>query len=180
MTDQSALKALNDPRAWKLVEGMRSIARLGTYSGLGTPADLRYIEFCKKLHRASGSLLIFTRDAGMHSCGWWKNPDYNHCWHLSLSFVDPESLQPTTVHDHKIAQRWCELFFKDARRLLWCEPPFSPEGKARAVWHYRLFCDESYSIPLLPRGEVYTREFTEKGWKSWSDLHAEPQESAHT
>lgn len=25
--------------------------------------------------------------------------------------------------------------------------------------------------PLKPRGEVYTRKFTEAGWKSYSELH---------
>ena len=40
------------------------------------------------------------------------------------------------------------------------------------VYHYRLFCDEGWQ-PLKPRGEVYTRDFIEKGWKSFSELHAD-------
>lgn len=34
----------------------------------------------------------------------------------------------------------------------------------------QVFCDPAWQ-PLKPRGEVYTREFTEVGWKSFSELH---------
>jgi hypothetical protein len=33
-----------------------------------------------------------------------------------------------------------------------------------------VFCDERWQ-PILPRGEVYSREFTEKGWKSFSEMN---------
>ena len=56
-------------------------------------------------------------------------------------------------------QVWVELFYRDAARLVWCEPPTFREGKTLGVWHYRLFCDPNWQ-PILPRGEVYTREFT--------------------
>lgn len=55
-------------------------------------------------------------------------------------------------------------------RLLWCEPPYSEEGKKAGVYHYRLFCDENWQ-PIFPRGEVYSTQFTEMGWKSFSELH---------
>jgi len=61
--------------------------------------------------------------------------------------------------------------FCDDRRLLWIEPPYSPEGRRSDVHHYRLFCDEHWQ-PIKPRGEVYSTDFTEKGWKSFSELHA--------
>lgn len=167
------------PRDWQVASELRRRAQYGTYSGFGTPADLEYIGRCGFGHTPTGTKLIFTRDVGMHASGWWKNPDYERCEHLSLAFYDPETLEPTKVQNKKLVERWCRLFFRDACRLLWIEPPGFPEGKARAVWHYRLFMDESWTVPLLPRGEVYSREFTEKGWKSWSDLHGQKQESAH-
>lgn len=40
----------------------------------------------------------------------------------------------------------------------------------KGVYHYRLFCDEAWK-PIMPRGEVYSTQFTERGWKSFSDLH---------
>ncbi len=82
--------------------------------------------------------------------------------------------------NRRAASRWCALFYGDWCRLIWAEPPFSPEGKSHDVWHYRVFTDPTFSIPMLPVGEVYSRELTERGWKSWSDLHDEAQETAHT
>lgn len=56
------------------------------------------------------------------------------------------------------------------RRLLWCEAPYSEQGKRNEVYHYRLFCDKNWQ-PIMPRGEVYSKQFTELGWKSFSELH---------
>jgi hypothetical protein len=165
-------------REWKLAQHLREQAHTGHYTGFGTPEDFSYLKRCGAIHPATGSKLIFTRDQGMHACGWWKNPDYERCWHLSLSFVDPETREHAP-HDHKLAMRWCDHFFTHNRRLLWIEPPFSDVGKERNVWHYRLFVAPDWRLAILPRGEVYTREFTEAGWKSWSDIHNEKQESAH-
>lgn len=114
--------------------------------------------------------ILFTRDEGMHTSGWWKNPDYERCFHLSLSFIDTESGMDAP-HDRKLATAWCLLFFRESTRLLWVEPPYSAHGRQHDVWHYRLFVAEDWRTPILPRGEVYTREFTEAGWKSWSDVH---------
>jgi hypothetical protein len=41
------------------------------------------------------------------------------------------------------------------------------------VRHWRVFCDIIWQA-IMPRGEVYSRELTERGWQSWSDLHVEP------
>jgi hypothetical protein len=109
--------------------------------------------------------VIYSRDTGHHSSGWWKNPDYERCYHLSLSFEGG--------HNRKTAERWCKALFGDNVSKLWIEPPFSPAGLAREVWHYRLFCDAAWQ-PLVPRGEVYSKDWTPADWKSWSDIHGEP------
>lgn len=188
----------------QLAADMRRVAKYGHYTGrLDTPEQARYFRRCEREYFRQGSplgtRLLFTRDHGMHDCGWWKNPAYNQCLHLSLSFFDLEAGVapvadplpfPTGMkmvaalgplpQNRALAGKWCELFFGDWSRLLWAEPPFSSEGKRRDVWHYRVFTDPMYTVPLLPWGEVYSRGLTERGWKSWSDLHAEPQEAAHT
>jgi len=128
---------------------------------------------CVAAHMPSGTLLIFTRDSGHHSSGWFKNPDYERCWHLSLSFRDVESGEYLPFRE-KAAMEWIDLFFGDDKRKLWVEPPAYPEGKQAGVWHYRLFCDEGWQ-PIKPRGEVYSRELTEAGFKSWSEIHAEDE-----
>lgn len=152
-----------------VAQEMRRVAiHSGTYDGIATEANLRLIDGCRARHEPTGTLLIFTRDAGAHSGGWWKNPDYERCWHLSLSFEDPETGE-AAPKDVKLTQEWLELFFGEYQRLLWAEPPYTPQGKRKDVWHYRLFCDPSWT-PLLPRGEVYTKQFTESGWMSFSEL----------
>lgn len=123
-------------------------------------------------HPELSTRLIFTRDCGMHTSGWWKNPDYERCEHLSLSFVDT-TIGEIAPQDKRLAREWCTLFFGDSTRLLWVEAPYSAQGKRHDTWHYRLFLAPDWKTPILPRGEVYSREFTAAGWKSWSDVHGE-------
>ena len=145
-----------------------------TYDGSPTPMNKLVLAECTWHYSADNARMILTRDSGMHSSGWWKNPDYERCWHMSLSFshVSPLIMLPEQYlpQDHKLARKWCDLIFGEAKRLLWIEPPFSDLGKKRDVYHYRLFCDPSWT-PILPRGEVYSRDFTPSDWKSWSDVH---------
>jgi hypothetical protein len=60
--------------------------------------------------------------------------------------------------------------FGEYKKWIWVEPPFSDHGKSMDVWHYRLFTDENWQ-PIKPKGEVYNTQFTEKGWKSFSELN---------
>lgn len=148
------------------VEMLYKRALLGFHDGTARAA--KYLDYCRAYHAVTGTLLCFTRDVGHHAGGWWKNPDYERCWHLSLSFCDPET-EERAPKDARLTREWLDLFYGDNVRKLWCEPPYSPEGRAVDVWHYRLFCNEAW-LPIIPRGEVYTREFTEAGWKSFSDV----------
>lgn len=144
-------------------------ARNGVWNGKDvTP----YFESCKNWCLSSpevGCIVIFTRDVGYHSSGWWKNPDYERCYHLSVSHATlaGERLPRNVVVNRGLVDR---LFDKN-QHLLWAEPPYSESGKKNDVWHYRLFCDEAWQ-PILPRGEVYNKELTESGWLSWSDARA--------
>lgn len=104
---------------------------------------------------------VYTREDGYHSGGWWKNPDYERCWHLSISFLGGV--------DRYVKREILKALFAPHEKLLWVEGPFSSFGKSRDVWHYRLFCDENW-MPLHPRGEVYSTQFTERGWKSFTEV----------
>ena len=139
---------------------MMKVAQGGVFTG--TELNSSYFESCRWWLERFECIAILTRDTGYHSCGWWKNPDYERCYHLSVSF-------PGGAKRKYIEYILKELFGYD-RRLLWCEPPYSEAGKQAGVWHYRLFCDEGWQ-PIKPRGEVYGRDFTEPGWKSFSELH---------
>lgn len=132
-----------------------------------TDGETPYSQSCTGYHAASGTILRLTRDVGHHSCGWIKNPDYERCYHLSLSFRDRETFE-SEPHNRKAADRWCEALFRHHKRWLWIEGPKSAYGRKLDVWHYRLLCDEAWQ-PIYPRGEVYSREHTPADWMTWSE-----------
>lgn len=134
------------------------------------------INHCRFLHEPTGTLLVFTRDEGMHACGWFKNPDFDRCFHLSLSYVDlaTHTLLP---QNHELSDQWVDHFYGDNRRYLWTESPYSDGGKEHDVWHYRLLCDPSWT-PMIPKGEPYSKDQTPAGWKSYSDQRAEREARA--
>lgn len=149
----------------KFLRRMRQCAWSGTWNG---KSDTPYFRYCKHGYRTLGLIAIFTRDVGYHTSGWWKNPDFERCQHLSLSFVDPET-EERAPKNQKLTDAFVDALFGVNKRLLWCEPPYSDDGKRMDVWHYRLFCDKGWN-PIKPRGEVYGRELTEAGCLSFSDL----------
>jgi hypothetical protein len=159
------------------LEALIPFARLrsqrGTYNGLVTPLSRHYVNnLCRHEWAISpevSALIIFTRDTGHHTSGWWKNPDYERCWHLSLSY-QASALQQHLEHDKARSQLLAEAFYGDDVRHCWIEGPYSPEGKVAHVWHYRVFADAGWQA-IKPRGEVYNTEFTPLGWKSFSDVH---------
>jgi hypothetical protein len=155
------------PDMLPIVTALKRRADLGVADG--TDASLPYIGFCTALH-PSGVQLVFTRDIGHHSSGWLKNPDYERCFHLSISMWDLNARIPRPF-EPKVAMLWVDLFYGPAKRFAWEESAKSPQGIAKGVRHYRVFCDEHWR-PIKPRGEVYSTEFTEKGWKSWSEVQA--------
>lgn len=117
-----------------------------------------------------GTRIIFSKDTGHHTSGWFKNPDYERCYHLSLSFRDPLKGDSVPFED-KIADQWIDAFYGPWRKYIWLESAKFPEGKQADVRHYRVFCDEHWQ-PIIPRGEVYSRELTEAGWLSFSEVKA--------
>ena len=149
-------------------EIMKRRCRAGTFQG--RVHERKYLNYCTADHLPTGTRIIYTRDTGYHSSGWWKNPDYERCFHLSLSFCDPETGQ-AAPRDVRLTTEWIDAFYGDHKRLLWAEPPYSPDGKRSDTWHYRLFCDPSWT-PMLPRGEVYSRDWTPAGWQSFSEVQA--------
>lgn len=137
---------------------VKAMANKGIWNGKDfTP----YFLACQWLIEELGCQVIFTREEGYHSSGWWKNPDYERCYHLSVSFPGGRDVKRTA--------KLVDLIFGANHKLLWVEPPYSKEAVKAEVWHYRLFCNEFWQ-PVKPRGEVYSTQFTERGWKSFSDV----------
>lgn len=155
-----------------LVPFARLRSQRGFYDGRMTPQNLRLRDLCRHRYRVDFervAVVIFTRDVGHHTSGWWKNPDYERCFHLSISYkvrIDGAPLD----HDRAESEKIARAFYGDDVRHVWVEGPYSPEGLAADVWHYRLFCDPAW-VPFTPRGEVYNTDWTPAGWKSFSDIH---------
>lgn len=159
----------------RVVAELRRRARHGLFDGRGSPEAMRYMRHCRVVDSVTAAVLIFTRDVGHHSSGWLKNPDYEQCWHLSTSPAPSPLILPGVQRaelDRGVRAAWVKAFFGDEVRYVWSESPKTPEGKARDVWHWRLFCDAHW-VPHLPRKEVYTLEFTELGFRSASQVLAE-------
>ena len=134
--------------------------------------DAALMAYCRHLYRVNPEVtaaLIYTRDIGHHSGGWWKNPEYERCLHLSLSFRDFIS-NSALAFSKKDAFEIATAFFGEHVRKCWVEPPYTPEGKECDVHHYRLFCDACWA-PIVPRFEVYDKRSTPPEWKSFSEIH---------
>ena len=143
------------------------------HDGRNSPAAQRYINSCWQYHRPTETAIIFTRESGYNSGGWWKNPDYERCYHLSLRMLAFVAGTPYPLpFNSKMAARWVKAFFGDDAKLTWHEGPYTDQGKADGTHHYRLFCDPSWQ-PIKPRGEVYSKDWTPAEWKSFSDIHGE-------
>ena len=159
---------------------MKNAARKGEFDGRLTNTGRAYMNRCGRADVVTCTKLIFTRDTGHHTSGWFKNPDYERCLHLSMSPIPMSGGivgldgMPLTVGelDKKTEQRWVKAFYRDCLELVWAESPKSAVGKQASVWHWRVFCDEHWE-PILPRDEVYSREFIEKGWRSASQVFEE-------
>lgn len=140
--------ALNRVKSW---------AMRGVFDG----KDAQYLNDCSWWIQKHDCQIIFSRDVGHHTSGWWKNPDYERCWHLSISFPGGRN--------KAVIEKILDGLFGADKTKIWIEPPYSQHGKKAEVWHYRLFCDSNWQ-PIIPRGEVYSKEFTESGWLSYSDV----------
>lgn len=164
-------RALEASRLGRVVLNQRMKAwQHGPFTGRSSVADTLVITRCTVDDALTQTRLIFTRDVGHHTSGWWANPDFERCYHLSLSPRPLETPPDGAVDFSKTVQAaWVQAFFAVNVRLLWVEPPYSAKGKQLEVWHFRLFTDATWR-PVLPRGEVYGRELTEAGWRSASEV----------
>src|SRR5579859_6428518 len=74
------------PSMAQLVDRMKRHAETGLYRGRSQEFNQPYFARARQLHEKTGTSLIFTKDTGHHTSGWFKNPDYERCYHLSVSF----------------------------------------------------------------------------------------------
>lgn len=152
------MKYINSKSDTEIFSRIKKVAQRGIFDGQNH--DNPYLLDCRWFIEKYGCTVVFTKDEGMHSCGWWKNPDYERCYHLSISFPSGKSKSNL--------QKVLSGLFGNYTKWLWEESPYSEQGKQNEVWHYRLFCDANWN-PIMPRKEVYSTDFTPNNWKSFSE-----------
>lgn len=119
--------------------------------------------------------LQLSRDRMHHSVGWWRNAEYEYCWHLSMSarpigveraaragIVLPPGTNTLVALPPGEEMYWGRLFFAEHAHKVWHEPggtdPSLSRSEARAnsaISHLRLFLDPETFEPFIPTGEVY-------------------------
>lgn len=119
--------------------------------------------------------LLLSKDKMHHSVGWWRNAEYEYCWHLSISAWDrgnrslvipgrplKDEADPEDVPEAE-ERYWTFAFFPEHYDKLWHEPGgtdprLTPEEKMRHrhFVHLRLFLEPETFEPFIPKGEVYT------------------------
>jgi hypothetical protein len=112
-----------------------------------------------------GIRLLLSKDRMHHSVGWWRNAEYEYCWHLSVSAWDRDRLgRFAEPEDIPVAEEryWTHAFFPVHFNKLWHEPGgtdprLTPREKMRHrhFSHLRLFLDPETFQPFIPQGEVY-------------------------
>jgi hypothetical protein len=167
-------------KMFQTAQVMMDWANRGIFHGLAEEVGQLYFKRASRLFAEEGQPLITsllcTRDEGYHSSGWFKNPDYERCYSLSLGFYDKETGKPAPF-DASLAEAWVRAFFGEAACLVWHEgPKYKFSEDTCEVHFFRLFCDPAWQA-LKPRGEVYTRDFIQAGWQSFSEIQGKKKEN---
>ena len=167
-------RRLLEHRIETIAATLRRRAATGSFDGFDE--QLPYLRFCTQDDLDIGARMIFTRDTGHHTSGWMKNPDYERCLHLSISPLGGRIIIPGASIpdlDREVVAMLVKGFFpNDDQKCVWYESPKSAEGRVAQVQHWRVFCDETWK-PFVQRGEVYSTQFTELGWRTASQVFEE-------
>jgi hypothetical protein len=140
-----------------LVRRMTSYAARNPWGGQlpVSPRQRACLAFPEEPERMFSVLLTF--DVGYHASGWWRNSQYDRCWHLSLCIATRTSLETPELFE---AQGIARAFFGEDVRLGWVEPPASAfdayrtAPASRHTYHIRVFVDRTGKA-IQPQGEVY-------------------------
>lgn len=136
-------------------------AKSRPWDGSATVLSRHYLDTTALTEPGRPVRIVLTYDVGHHACGWWRNSDYNQCWHLSVSWpagVPVPGRPPTYLEAPPDAEvrAWARALFGEHVVWTWTEPPASTLDPYRrpGVAHVRLFTDRA-GAPILPEGEVY-------------------------
>ncbi len=159
------------------IETIKKVSKLAwrqLWSGVWIRSNIHcpYFQKCQHFEPLTGTNLIFSRDEGHHSSGWWKNPDWERCFHLSICFRGQNDVRKIQPFDEALAKVWVLHLYGPWRRFIHRESPRSDEGKQLKVHHFRVWANRNWE-PLIPQGEVYSRDKTPRGYKTTSEREHE-------
>ena len=103
--------------------------------------------------------IIASHDQGTHASGWWRNSDYDRCWHLSLCAI--HNIGGYADLPERDLKACSGTIFARHLTKAWIEPPASKldiyRNAAASAYttHVRVFLDRE-GHPIQPEGEVYT------------------------
>lgn len=147
----------------ELVRRMTRKAERGWYTG-DMKSLRRYAAFAEPPGALNPELTIklqLSKDRMHHSVGWWRNAEYEYCWHLSISAWESEGKAPVPIPAEE-ERYWTHAFFPVHFNKVWHEPGgtdprLTPEEKLRNrhIIHQRVFLDPESFEPFVPQGEVY-------------------------
>lgn len=118
------------------------------------------IRAASHLDRDIGVSLLLTYDIGYHASGWWRNSQYDSCWHASLVCINLPDRSYTDPAD-RVVRAWMHALFREWLHHAWTEPPATSSDPyrnapaSRYTTHVRIFTDRSPIRPITPKGEVY-------------------------
>jgi hypothetical protein len=131
----------------RLASRLRAGASRGWYKG--DPESLQRYGAREILRSATEPELVlsllFSRDRMHHSVGWWRNAEYEYCWHLSVACkavdypIDPDQWNqaPYEPFPEPELRYWMHAIFPADHMKAWMEPGgtdprLTLEGEAEA------------------------------------------------
>jgi len=137
---------------------LQACARLDPWNGQSSISQAHRLVVRSRVDHDQTVSILYTLDRGAHASGWWRNSEYETCFHLSI--VGMHAGKYSQVADVE-RRAWAIAIFGEQVSKCWNEPPADSTDRYRtapasvATWHTRLFVDQQLR-PIIPRGEVYT------------------------
>jgi hypothetical protein len=107
---------------------------------------------CRKLDVKNGITTVVVRDVGSFTGHDFIAASLQRCFNLSVASFSPVNMMPERTRE-EIAVRIVKRFFWPHAGRVFVKAPVRSGDLASDIWHYVLFCDESWLAQPLTEGE---------------------------
>lgn len=141
---------------WRRIADETAVLDLRLPSPLYLPRTRHYIA-AVEMHA------VFTRDEGyfFRDEPFLPHPAFDRCLHLSISYGKGR----TWRHRHDITQAACQGAFGIFLPHVWVQDPMVGGDVEHDRWHFRLFMDPTWAMPVAPRTPI--RPLTYISWQDY-------------